>query len=1307
MSLLDDFSSWISVGPGAPYVSIPFTGTPTKFLDFGETEGSEIVDHIQVRVSGPSTLVAPANGLLRRFPDWTTLTAEGRDLVRRAWPALRRHDGTPFAPPTTATDTTRLESYDLLLEMWGTAHRRLEFAYASTGIFLPTDDEERPLPRQPVPRYFVFRGVQPEEMAAAIDNLLADQFSTVPTISKFLAGHGQIFVPADDAIASFTAAKVLSIWAFDADGQVIDPIAVFGMFAKIAQLEELQRFAKPTHTELLARHAAWSTEFPPRHTIVVSEPRGHAHVAFVDPPPSGPPGPPPDRLLTIVPEDGSPFDVTVPPSGIIRMTSPAQYGAVNDGMATLSLSGEHTRILLHPHGAVTDDGPRPEFVAGSSFHRVRVLDLARWFPLNANPINQLSRYTEKNDYTPLVDAQDAFREVYRAIRSTHVEDEYPELWSLPVGTPKPPPAPGAPSRRIYEIGCWLHPSTPLMGERAMLPTRRTQEEGYRPPDNLAQRLSAIPLARFEDDPAPEPSTFWDYYLISLPAVLAPGSWVEISQTELSIAVSGDNPWLAGHDFGRDIFGLRAIMDRDDNPRSWSFVGSQGQFALKARTDPAWTMTADLRVVTWSPIPADANPEDIYRAGHGLEHQHVYGQVVLPSAGVAVTDGLDRARRVEFLWTGNTGDGVVRVPAGFVTADARTCFALNARTGEWVSASVAVGDAAVDMLVMELAHGDRIVFAVALAGATDPSMASVCFELEPVAAQIDEAAVPRHRTQLSGALRDAIQGGVDVRVLGWYDTLQGPESRAERTLAVQKIVNATLDGRRGQALVDTLARESAVHHQKAIFANVGTDPVAFLGGVDLANGRYDDHTHRGIHPDRRGGLWHDLHCMIRGPAVWDVYTNFMERWNAAAGNPDVIGGTDPGITDVTMPPQSEIDQTPQVGRHAVQINRTIPSHVQAYDGFVDPELGDRSIKTSLHRMIAEARDLIYLEEQYLWDPGLGAALNNRLCAQRSLRLILVIPALLDEAPVVDLMLYTVRRGVINTILYGIHDYDPAVHGPPDTLASNASNQVAILHLENERNQPVYVHCKTWIVDDVWMSIGSANATQRSLTYDSEIAAACVDTALSRGGHRTARELRVALLAEHLGLRPEERPLVEDPRDAFEYVRSVLAGRTPRRRDSHLRAFDPNRTQYDLQPPDLDPYYQEGIDEAIDTNGDERDRFPVAGLKMLLDLLAQSDASAPLTTTSAIRVTITFDPIAFPGERAVSIDVIETGASGPPTTFGPYPVISGQAFNAGFALQGTSFTITAHLAAPSDPTIVASGTAIVTPVTSLAQVTIETV
>jgi len=70
-----------------------------------------------------------------------------------------------------------------------------------------------------------------------------------------------------------------------------------------------------------------------------------------------------------------------------------------------------------------------------------------------------------------------------------------------------------------------------------------------------------------------------------------------------------------------------------------------------------------------------------------------------------------------------------------------------------------------------------------------------------------------------------------------------------------------------------------------------------------------------------------------------------------------------------------------------------------------------------------------------------------------------------------------------------------------------------------------------------TIGSANLTRRSWTFDSEINVACIDERLRRGGHQSARQLRVDLLAEHLQLLPVETPLIDDPRDAFRIVKDV--------------------------------------------------------------------------------------------------------------------------------------------------------------------------
>ncbi|CAJ1949948.1 unnamed protein product [Sphenostylis stenocarpa] len=96
-----------------------------------------------------------------------------------------------------------------------------------------------------------------------------------------------------------------------------------------------------------------------------------------------------------------------------------------------------------------------------------------------------------------------------------------------------------------------------------------------------------------------------------------------------------------------------------------------------------------------------------------------------------------------------------------------------------------------------------------------------------------------------------------------------------------------------------------HHQKTVIvdADAGNGKrkiVAFVGGLDLCDGRYDNPHHplfrtlQTLHKDdyhnptftgSTGGCprepWHDLHSKIDGPAAYDVLTNFEERWLRAA------------------------------------------------------------------------------------------------------------------------------------------------------------------------------------------------------------------------------------------------------------------------------------------------------------------------------------------------------------------------------------------------------------------------------------------
>ncbi|XP_042506286.1 phospholipase D delta-like isoform X1 [Macadamia integrifolia] len=94
-----------------------------------------------------------------------------------------------------------------------------------------------------------------------------------------------------------------------------------------------------------------------------------------------------------------------------------------------------------------------------------------------------------------------------------------------------------------------------------------------------------------------------------------------------------------------------------------------------------------------------------------------------------------------------------------------------------------------------------------------------------------------------------------------------------------------------------------HHQKCVLldtqaAGNNRKITAFIGGLDLCDGRYDTPQHRlfrdldsvfanDFHnptfPSRSRGPrqpWHDLHCKIEGPAAYDIMTNFEQRWRKA-------------------------------------------------------------------------------------------------------------------------------------------------------------------------------------------------------------------------------------------------------------------------------------------------------------------------------------------------------------------------------------------------------------------------------------------
>lgn len=167
---------------------------------------------------------------------------------------------------------------------------------------------------------------------------------------------------------------------------------------------------------------------------------------------------------------------------------------------------------------------------------------------------------------------------------------------------------------------------------------------------------------------------------------------------------------------------------------------------------------------------------------------------------------------------------------------------------------------------------------------------------------------------------ADKGGVRVLVLAWDDKtshsvlnnvgVMGTHDEETRKYFRHSAVECLLAPRYADSKLSWVKQQVVgtlyTHHQKTIVVDaVGPTAkrmlTAFVGGLDLCDGRYDtpehtlfcklntDHKDDYHNPNfttkvESGGPrepWHDLHCRIEGPAAYDVLTNFEQRWRKVA------------------------------------------------------------------------------------------------------------------------------------------------------------------------------------------------------------------------------------------------------------------------------------------------------------------------------------------------------------------------------------------------------------------------------------------
>jgi phosphatidylserine/phosphatidylglycerophosphate/cardiolipin synthase-like enzyme len=270
--------------------------------------------------------------------------------------------------------------------------------------------------------------------------------------------------------------------------------------------------------------------------------------------------------------------------------------------------------------------------------------------------------------------------------------------------------------------------------------------------------------------------------------------------------------------------------------------------------------------------------------------------------------------------------------------------------------------------------------------------------------------------------------------------------------------------------DRHERPMHCHHEKLVIVDGAR---AFIGGIDLTDLAGDRLDAPG-HPNRGALGWHDAASFVTGPVARDAAAHFALRWKEVTGEP-------------LEPLQPE---PAAAGSVTAQLIRTVPEKI-----YRSLPRGEFTILAAYLGALLAAKQLVYLENQFLWSSEVVAILRDKLlhppCDE--FRIVLVLPSRPNNGA-------DDTRGQLGVLV-------EADGGAGRFLACT------LYAPGRPQSEKIYVHAKIGIVDDRWLTIGSANLNEHSLFNDTEVNVVVQDEALAQATRRR-------LWAEHLSLREDE-------------------------------------------------------------------------------------------------------------------------------------------------------------------------------------------
>jgi phosphatidylserine/phosphatidylglycerophosphate/cardiolipin synthase-like enzyme len=234
-----------------------------------------------------------------------------------------------------------------------------------------------------------------------------------------------------------------------------------------------------------------------------------------------------------------------------------------------------------------------------------------------------------------------------------------------------------------------------------------------------------------------------------------------------------------------------------------------------------------------------------------------------------------------------------------------------------------------------------------------------------------------------------------------------------------------------------------------------------------------------------------------------------------------------VTGEQLPP---VPAAERAGDTTIQLLRTVPEHI--YDRLHDGAFG---ILEGYMRALGASRELVYLESQFFWLPEIVGVLAGKLRDPPTdrFRVVVLLPSKANNGE-------EDTRGMLAHLAEADDDRGRFLATTIDAMTGSTVDGL-------------YVHAKIGIVDDRWLTIGSANLNAHSFFNDTEVNVQVSD-------ERLARETRLRLWSEHLALPTDE--IAGNPTEVVDRLWIPIARREherwarDERRGHRLRALSPS-------------------------------------------------------------------------------------------------------------------------------------------------------